>query len=459
MAFLDPMFPAARRKSALPKRRMQWLREYLDSLGPARGPDGADAAGLAGGASEGEEGEEEGEEAGGARAAQGRARDVEPELELAMSGEARRSGRRGGKKGRGRERERRARGARGGAAAMDAAAESLAALLAAARGAARKVVVKRADDGAPRRAPRRAPARWCDGAAPEGHGFRSQGPRWGSLRTRSRPRKSCDSTCTSACRTPPRTRARTRTQARQPRTRRDARAGARPWLSVQSSQTPRGTPARRGRHCACPLPTRCRSVRRRGWAQQRCCEEAHRARLDVVEGCGARAAHARPARGGPPRRARPHGGRHGVQRKVLRPHAVHASDLLAPRASATRGRWLGAAPKAPRTKQHGCRKAGARLNEAGAEVLSEHAEGDVRARVAEHGAPALAAPRCREGREVARGAGEEPLGEDNAGAAREVAPDADVGAERSADEERLARVERLEQREQVVGHHKVVVPA
>jgi hypothetical protein len=31
LVYLDPMFPAAKRKSALPKRRMQWLRRYLDS--------------------------------------------------------------------------------------------------------------------------------------------------------------------------------------------------------------------------------------------------------------------------------------------------------------------------------------------------------------------------------------------------------------------------------------------
>ena len=31
LVYLDPMFPAAKRKSALPKRRMQWLRQYLDA--------------------------------------------------------------------------------------------------------------------------------------------------------------------------------------------------------------------------------------------------------------------------------------------------------------------------------------------------------------------------------------------------------------------------------------------
>jgi hypothetical protein len=36
LVYLDPMFPAGKRKSALPKRRMQWLRHYLDahSLAP-----------------------------------------------------------------------------------------------------------------------------------------------------------------------------------------------------------------------------------------------------------------------------------------------------------------------------------------------------------------------------------------------------------------------------------------
>eukprot|EP00960_Hanusia_phi_P040838 754682-Hanusia_phi.AAC.2 len=29
IVYLDPMFPASKHKSALPKRRMQWLREYL----------------------------------------------------------------------------------------------------------------------------------------------------------------------------------------------------------------------------------------------------------------------------------------------------------------------------------------------------------------------------------------------------------------------------------------------
>jgi hypothetical protein len=31
VVYLDPMFPSTKRKSALPKRRMQWLRHYLDS--------------------------------------------------------------------------------------------------------------------------------------------------------------------------------------------------------------------------------------------------------------------------------------------------------------------------------------------------------------------------------------------------------------------------------------------
>ena len=37
LVYLDPMFPASKRKSALPKRRMQWLRHYLDahSLAPS----------------------------------------------------------------------------------------------------------------------------------------------------------------------------------------------------------------------------------------------------------------------------------------------------------------------------------------------------------------------------------------------------------------------------------------
>jgi hypothetical protein len=32
VVYLDPMFPSAKRKSALPKRRMQWLRAYLDAI-------------------------------------------------------------------------------------------------------------------------------------------------------------------------------------------------------------------------------------------------------------------------------------------------------------------------------------------------------------------------------------------------------------------------------------------
>ena len=42
VVYLDPMFPAAKRKSALPKRRMQWLRQYLDKRAPCGSGEGLD---------------------------------------------------------------------------------------------------------------------------------------------------------------------------------------------------------------------------------------------------------------------------------------------------------------------------------------------------------------------------------------------------------------------------------